>query len=163
MNLAEFNALPDHAARELLLSCCTAPRWAGEVAAGRPYSTVARLSVAAEDALTDSDVVDGLTGHPRIGERSADPRSSREQSKVSEAGDEVLSALADGNRAYEERFRHVYLVCASGRSAEELLGVLRARLDNDPVTEWRVVRAELAAINRLRLARVLGEQTGVTG
>ncbi|WP_028936003.1 2-oxo-4-hydroxy-4-carboxy-5-ureidoimidazoline decarboxylase [Pseudonocardia spinosispora] len=163
MNLAEFNELPDESARELLLSCCSAPRWASEVAAGRPYATVAQLGVAAEDALTDSDVVDGLTGHPRIGERSSDPRSSREQSKVSEAGEDVLSALAEGNRAYEERFGHVYLVCASGRGAEELLAVLRDRLDNDPATEWRVVRAELAAINRLRLARVLGEQTAVTG
>jgi 2-oxo-4-hydroxy-4-carboxy-5-ureidoimidazoline decarboxylase len=76
---------------------------------------------------------------------------------VAGADADVLAGLAEGNRVYEQRFGHVYLVCASGRSAEELLAVLRGRLDNDPVTERAVVRAELAAINRLRLDQLLGE------
>lgn len=71
------------------------------------------------------------------------------------ASPEVLAALAEGNRAYEERFGHVYLVCASGRSAEDLLSTLRSRLGNDPGEERAVALAELAAINRLRLGRLL--------
>jgi 2-oxo-4-hydroxy-4-carboxy-5-ureidoimidazoline decarboxylase len=76
---------------------------------------------------------------------------------VAGADPTVLAALADGNRAYEERFGHVYLVCATGRSAEELLDVLRTRLGNDPATERAVALGELAAINRLRIARLFGE------
>ena len=86
------------------------------------------------------------------------PTSRREQAGVT--GDETLAALAAGNREYEARFGHVYLVCASGRSGEELLAVLRSRLDNDPVTERAVVREELGRINRLRLERLAtGEGT----
>ncbi|MDT7705937.1 MAG: 2-oxo-4-hydroxy-4-carboxy-5-ureidoimidazoline decarboxylase, partial [Pseudonocardiales bacterium] len=72
------------------------------------------------------------------------------------AGDDVRAALAAGNRAYEERFGHRYLVCASGRSAEDLLGTLHVRLGNDPATERDVALTELAAINRIRLGRLFG-------
>ena len=72
-------------------------------------------------------------------------------------GDDVRAALAEGNRAYEERFGHVYLVCATGRSGPELLAVLRSRLRNDPAYERTVVRDELGKINRLRLQRLLEE------
>jgi 2-oxo-4-hydroxy-4-carboxy-5-ureidoimidazoline decarboxylase len=152
-----FNALPEDAARDQLLACCAAPRWAEAVVAGRPYRSVEALHAAAETALTDADVTDGLAGHPRIGERTEDPRSRREQRKVAGASADVLAELADGNLAYERRFGHVYLVCASGRGADELLGVLRDRLGNDPDTERAVVRGELVAINRIRLDRMLGE------
>jgi 2-oxo-4-hydroxy-4-carboxy-5-ureidoimidazoline decarboxylase len=152
-----FNALPEDDARRALLACCAAPRWAEEVTAGRPYRSIEALHAAAEAALTDADVADGLAGHPRIGERTADRGSQREQRGVSGASTEVLAALAEGNREYERRFGHVYLVCATGRGAEELLGVLRERLGNDPDTERAVMRGELVAINRLRLDRMLGE------
>ena len=110
------------------------------------------MQAAAEAALTDVDVADGLTGHPRIGDRSDDAPSRREQSGVAGAAPDLLAALAEGNRRCEERFGHVYLVSASGRGAEELPSVLRERLGNEPATEWVVVRRELAAINRPRLA-----------
>jgi 2-oxo-4-hydroxy-4-carboxy-5-ureidoimidazoline decarboxylase len=152
MNLDAFNALPPADAEHALLACCTAPRWAERVAAGRPYPTVDAVHAAAEAALTDADVADGLTGHLRIGDRGPDARSRREQSGVAGAPPEVLAALDEGNRRYEERFGHVYLVSASGRGGEELLAVLRQRLGNDPTTERAVIRRELAAINRLRLA-----------
>jgi 2-oxo-4-hydroxy-4-carboxy-5-ureidoimidazoline decarboxylase len=157
MTLGEFNALAAADAEGLLLTCCTAPGWARAVAAGRPYPSVETLHAAAAAALTDRDVADGLAGHPRIGDRTGDDRSRREQGGVAGAPPETLAALAAGNRAYEERFGHVYLVCATGRSGSELLGVLRERLGNDPATERTVVRGELAAINRIRLDRLLGE------
>ncbi|MDT5302312.1 MAG: 2-oxo-4-hydroxy-4-carboxy-5-ureidoimidazoline decarboxylase, partial [Mycobacterium sp.] len=86
--------------------------------------------------------------------------SAREQAGVTAADDDVRAALAAGNRDYEDRFGYVYLVCASGRSADELLAILTDRLDNDPDTERRVMRNELAKINRLRLKRLLSEPPG---
>ena len=152
MNLDAFQRPAPRRRRARAAACCTAPRWAGRVAAGRPYSSVEAMQAAAEAALTDVDVADGLTGHPRIGDRSDDAPSRREQSGVAGAAPDLLAALAEGNRRCEERFGHVYLVSASGRGAEELLSVLRERLGNEPATEWVVVRRELAAINRPRLA-----------
>lgn len=151
MNLESFNALPTTAALGELQACCNAPRWAAVVAAGRPYASVEALLAAADEALTDADLDPAMAGHPRIGDRTATGRSQREQSGVAAAGAAVLDALAAGNREYEGRFGHVYLVCASGRSAEDLLATLRSRLANDPATERKVALGELAAINRIRL------------
>lgn len=152
MGIAEFDALAAPDAERVLLGCCAAPRWACQVASGRPYGSADALLAAADTALTDVDLDPALDGHPRIGDRAAGGQSRREQSGV---GAVVLDALAEGNRAYEERFGHVYLVCASGRSGEDLLATLHARLGNDPATERAVALRELAAINRLRLARLL--------
>jgi 2-oxo-4-hydroxy-4-carboxy-5-ureidoimidazoline decarboxylase len=141
--------------RRLLLEVCSSPRWADAVAGARPYGTAADLFAAADRALaamSEADLDDALSGHPRIGERADHAASQREQSGVS--GEPTLAALAEGNREYEARFGHVYLVCASGRSGEELLAVLRERLGNDPATERAVVRDELGKINRLRLERL---------
>ncbi|GAA0940572.1 2-oxo-4-hydroxy-4-carboxy-5-ureidoimidazoline decarboxylase [Pseudonocardia zijingensis] len=157
MRLDEWNALDPAAAERELRQVCVAPRWAQEVAASRPHPDLASLQATAEVALTDADLDEAMAGHPRIGDRTAGGASRREQSGVAGADAEVLDALAEGNRAYEERFGHVYLVCATGRSAQELLDVLRARLGNDAATERAVALAELAAINRLRIARLFDE------
>src|SRR6185437_5354117 len=93
-------------------------------------------------------------GHPRIGDR-ASGRSHQEQAGVRTADAATVQALADGNEAYERRFGHIYLVCASGRSGAELLALLRERLGHDPGTEWGVVRGELGKINRIRLQKLL--------
>jgi len=148
----------DDAFRALLLSCCDAPAWAEHVLARRPFDGPEALLAAAEQELaatSEADVDAALAAHPRIGERPAGAASQREQSAALAADPAVLAELAEGNAAYEARFGHVYLVCASGRSAEELLAVLRSRLGNDPATERRVLRTELAAITRLRLLRAL--------
>jgi 2-oxo-4-hydroxy-4-carboxy-5-ureidoimidazoline decarboxylase len=157
MKIDEWNALDAADAERELRQVCAAPRWAREVAAGRPHPDVVSLQATAEVALTDADLDEAMAGHPRIGDRTAGGASRREQSGVADADAEVLAALADGNRAYEERFGHVYLVCATGRSAQELLDILRSRLGNDPATERAVALAELAAINRLRIARLVEE------
>jgi OHCU decarboxylase len=142
--------------RGRLLEVCASPRWADAVLGSRPFATPGALYAVADGALaglSDADLDHALAGHPRIGERAESAASRREQAGVS--GDATLAALAEGNREYEARFGHVYLVCASGRSGEELLAVLRARLRNDPATERRVVREELGKINRLRLERLV--------
>jgi 2-oxo-4-hydroxy-4-carboxy-5-ureidoimidazoline decarboxylase len=111
--------------------------------------------------LAPADLEQALAGHPRIGEgRTAGHWSRREQAGVHGADPATIQALADGNEAYERRFGHIYLVCATGRSAGQLLALLRERLGNDPGTEWGVVRRELAKINRIRLARLLDGETG---
>jgi 2-oxo-4-hydroxy-4-carboxy-5-ureidoimidazoline decarboxylase len=159
IGLTAFNALPDQRARELLLDCCHAGHWAAAVAAGRPYGSMTELLARAHAELTGEDVAEALAGHPRIGEAPAAGQSSRshsEQAGVGGADGTVRAELALRNRAYEERFGHIYLVCASGRSAPELLNILRHRLRNDPATERQVVRAELGKINDLRLATLIG-------
>jgi 2-oxo-4-hydroxy-4-carboxy-5-ureidoimidazoline decarboxylase len=158
VGLPAFNAMPAGQARAALLACCSAARWAERVASSRPYSSLAALLDRAAAALTDEDVSEALAGHPRIGQSPAKVQSSwsrTEQAAVSSAGDEVLAQLAEGNRAYEARFGHIYLVCAAGRSAPDLLTILRDRLRNDPAAERRVVRDELRKINELRLARLI--------
>ncbi|WP_405160349.1 2-oxo-4-hydroxy-4-carboxy-5-ureidoimidazoline decarboxylase [Nocardia sp. NBC_01499] len=158
--LAGFDALPDSAAIEALLGCCSSPEWARVLVAGRPYASVDALLDAAAAALaelSESEIDLALAGHPRIGERPDTAASAREQAGVATAEDAVRSALADGNRAYEARFGHIYLVCASGRSGSELLAILEDRLGNDAETERRVMRTELAKINRIRLTALLAD------
>lgn len=148
----------DEELRSALLACCHAPAWADRLAARRPFATLEALLAASDAELAASDEADvdaALAAHPRIGERPSGADSRREQSAVLAGGADVLTGLAEGNRAYEERFGHVYLVCAAGRSGEELLAVLRSRLGNDPATERSVLRGELAAITRLRLTRLV--------
>ncbi|WP_280491331.1 2-oxo-4-hydroxy-4-carboxy-5-ureidoimidazoline decarboxylase [Nocardia asiatica] len=160
--IAAFDALSDDAAYRAVLGCCSSPGFARALVDGRPYRSVEALLDASDTAsarLPEAELELALAGHPRIGERPRSAASAREQAGVRGAADAVRMALAVGNRAYEERFGHIYLVCASGKSAEELLALLDARLRNDPETEREVVREELAKINRIRLRALLEEQS----
>jgi 2-oxo-4-hydroxy-4-carboxy-5-ureidoimidazoline decarboxylase len=160
-----LNALPADAARQLLLACCASARWADDMLAGRPYASADELLARSDRVvagLTEADVGQALTGHARIGRPSgpAGGWSRREQAGVEAADQATIQALAEGNEAYERRFGHIYLVCASGRDGAELLALLRERLGNEPEAEWDVVRRELAQINRIRLARLMEEGAG---
>jgi 2-oxo-4-hydroxy-4-carboxy-5-ureidoimidazoline decarboxylase len=161
LGLAQLNALEQEQAEQVLLACCSSAQWASRVAVARPFASPDELYDVADAAvgdLSDGDLDDALSGHPRIGERVDGERgawSRREQSGIQAADARTLEDMAAANRAYEERFGHVYLVCATGRSAGELLGLLRTRLGNDAATERRVLRAELAKINRIRLVRLV--------
>jgi 2-oxo-4-hydroxy-4-carboxy-5-ureidoimidazoline decarboxylase len=162
VGLAVFNAWPAGRARDELLACCRAGGWAAQVAAGRPYPSLAALQARAAAVLTEEDVAEALAGHPRIGQSPAAGHSSwsrSEQSGVAGAAGQVQAELAAGNQAYEDRFGHIYLVCAAGKSAPDLLAILRARLANDPDTERQVVRSELIKINDLRLTRLIGAES----
>jgi OHCU decarboxylase len=157
--LDRLNRLPAAAAEAALRRCCASRRWAAAVAAGRPYPSAGALHQAAERSwwsLEPADWLEAFAAHPRIGERDhADATPRREQSGVAGASSATLAALAEGNRRYEERFRHGFLVFASGRTADELLADLRRRLAADPETELRVAAGEQAKITRLRLERLL--------
>jgi len=156
--LTRFNELPASAAREALLACCSSGSWAERMAGGRPYSSpqdAIRQSSVIVASLTMADLAEALAGHPRIGERPDTDQSQREQALVSTADAQTARELAASNLEYEARFGHIYLVCASGKTAKQLLGLLRSRLRNDTRAEWRVVRSELQKINAIRLRQLL--------
>jgi 2-oxo-4-hydroxy-4-carboxy-5-ureidoimidazoline decarboxylase len=166
--LARFNSAPVEAAEDVLQTVNAAPRFATEVAAGRPYPDVDTLVERAERisrSLSWEEVAIALGAHPRIGDRvagaSAEARSSRrEQSAMAAADDELRAAILAGNRAYEQRFDHVFLIRAAGRSAEEMLAELNRRLANDGDVERAEVTGQLAEITALRLRRWLEDERG---
>ena len=149
-----------------LHDCCGATRWIEAMMDRRPFESLEALNDAASAAfegLSASDWLEAFASHPRIGEREAGnvrseqsaAWSAREQAAATVADEDTQAALADANRAYEERFGHVYLVSASGRSADELLADCLARMANDPVTELQVAALEQRKITNLRLARLV--------
>jgi len=155
----EFNDEPADQAVQTLRACNAAPRFAAELVAGRPYRDAETLVARAEEVVRSlpwEDVAVALAAHPRIGDRvegsSAEAQSSRkEQSSMADADDETRRALLEGNRAYEERFDHVFLIRASGRSPDEMLAELRRRLDNDEDAERAEVTEQLAQITGIRV------------
>ncbi|WP_424534698.1 2-oxo-4-hydroxy-4-carboxy-5-ureidoimidazoline decarboxylase [Sphaerisporangium viridialbum] len=163
--LEGFNALSPPEAEGELLSCCASHAFARRVAALRPYDDPDGLGDAAEAAVLAlgwPDVLEALGAHPRIGDRAAGSGresswSRDEQSGTAGADRKVLAELAARNAVYEQRFGHVYLICATGLSAGEMLDRLAGRLLNDEETERAVVREELAKITRLRVAKLLAE------
>lgn len=159
VTLGSFNAAPAPDAERDVFACCASTAFAKAVADGRPYPDAAALLAAVDAAfstLTWDDITESMNGHPRIGDRTAQGgMSAAEQSGAAAATDEVKQGLADGNRAYEERFGHIFLICASGQSGQEMLAQLRARLKNNQDAERGVVRAELLKITRLRITKLL--------
>ncbi|MFE0027450.1 2-oxo-4-hydroxy-4-carboxy-5-ureidoimidazoline decarboxylase [Amycolatopsis sp. NPDC059021] len=161
--LAPFHALPGAAAERELLACCASPVWAAAVAAGRPYDDVDAVLRASDMELAVlgwDEIEKALSAHPRIGERAEGQGreaawSRREQSAAATADATVLAELAEANAEYERVFDRVFLICASGLSAAEILANLNARLGNDEQAERAVVREELRKIVRLRLERWL--------
>jgi 2-oxo-4-hydroxy-4-carboxy-5-ureidoimidazoline decarboxylase len=155
VSLASFNAVATEDAVAAMMSCCSSKRFAAAMAAGRPYASLAAAEAAvtaAFESLDWADVLEAIAGHPRIGDR-VKGQSAAEQSGVA---DSSRAALADGNREYEERFGHVFLIVAAGLSGEEMLDALRERLDNDPDTERKVAATELRKITVLRVRKALG-------
>ena len=160
MDLQEFNSAPADRLRPMLAACCDVPRWVDGILAKRPYGDLAALTAVADQSLRelDDDEVDrALQAHPRIGDRpqGAGAESAWSRNEQSGVGDEAREALAEGNREYEKRFGRVFLICATGLSAEEMLTSLRRRLTHDDATEVAVVREELRKIALLRLAKVV--------
>ena len=160
-----LNAAAPDDAEPALLACCASRRWAAVVLAARPYAGLPAL-IAVSDAtlaaLDWGDVEEALAGHPRIGERMRGTGreaewSRREQSAAATGDNDLRAALTAGNVEYEQRFGHVFLIRASGRTAPEILANLHQRLRNDDATERDVVRGELAGIVRLRLEKLLGQ------
>jgi 2-oxo-4-hydroxy-4-carboxy-5-ureidoimidazoline decarboxylase len=154
--LDRLNLEEPAAAEHDLLACCASRRWADELLARRPYHDLAQLRSVSEQvlkALDWADVEQALAAHPRIGDRAAGTSTEAGWSRDEQAGATPNDDLVAGNAAYEERFGHVFLICATGLSGQEMLAALHARLGNDPDTERDVVREELRKIVDLRLGK----------
>lgn len=159
--LTRFNALEEYAALAVLREACAATAWAGRLVAARPYPTADDLYAASDAALaelTATDLQEAMAGHPPIGRpRPGDPASAREQRGMAGASEELTAEMLELNLAYREKFGHVFLICATGRTGEQMRDALRERIGNEPEREREIVRTELGRINRIRLARLLDE------
>jgi 2-oxo-4-hydroxy-4-carboxy-5-ureidoimidazoline decarboxylase len=161
-DLAErLNGLDAAALSDELRRCCASEAWIAGMTARAPFADAEAVFEAARDvwwALGPADWREAFAAHPRIGDRSlGEGWSKSEQAGVEGAPAEIARELARGNDAYERRFGFVFLVCATGSSAAELLAALKSRLGNEPDAELRIAATEQAAIMRLRLARLAGE------
>lgn len=154
---AYLNSLPGERAVTEFRRCCASEAWARRMAAVRPFDSDEALFDAAERvwwALSPDDWLEAFAAHPRIGERSESPWSAEEQAGMDEASRNLEEEIREGNRRYEETFGHVFLICATGLSAEEMAAALQRRLQNDAKTELRNAAAEQAKITRLRLEKL---------
>jgi 2-oxo-4-hydroxy-4-carboxy-5-ureidoimidazoline decarboxylase len=166
VNMAQLDAMPAAEAVELLSACCGARRWVQRMLARRPFeSTVALLEAADREwvSLSPEDWREAFSRHPRIGENAGDTTqteqgrrwSAGEQRGMEQAGAGVREALARANREYEARFGYIYIVCATGKSAGEMLAMARARLANTPESELLIAAQEQQKIMRRRLETML--------
>jgi 2-oxo-4-hydroxy-4-carboxy-5-ureidoimidazoline decarboxylase len=167
-DLAWLNQATPRDAAEALFRCCGCAGWAIALAASRPFASEQHLLAEAESrwaTASREDILEAFSHHPRIGDRDSlrdrFPRtgrwSEREQSTAAAADERVLDELARANREYEERFGHIFIVCATGKTAGEILSVLGERLGNDPGTELKIAAGEQMKITRLRLEKLLRE------
>jgi len=151
-----LNTLAD--ATAALRSTCASSEWVRKMNAARPFASWDTLLRAADDAWWSSDAAqwrEAFAAHPRIGEKKAGGWAAEEQSRAASASAETLMALEKINRDYEERFDHTYIVCATGRSAEEMLALAELRMANDAETELRIAGEEQLKITRLRLMKLV--------
>ncbi|MFF7187757.1 2-oxo-4-hydroxy-4-carboxy-5-ureidoimidazoline decarboxylase [Streptomyces sp. NPDC008222] len=157
--LVRFNTLEEHAASAALHEVCAATAWAARLLAYRPYRTADDLYAAGDAAtaeLTTADLQEAMAGHPPIGRPGpGDPTSAREQRGMTGASEELRAEMLELNIAYQEKFGHVFLICATGKTGEQMRDAVRERIGNAPEQEWEIVRTELGKINRIRLARLL--------
>jgi len=166
--LEHLNSLsPDKAELEFL-KCCGSMRWAHEMTNARPFADVDRLLGQADRiwwSSSEADWLEAFRAHPKIGEQKAAAAqseqarswSAQEQAGVADAATETKAALAARNQEYEERFGFIFIVCASGKTSEEMLAILNERLRNDPGTELRIAAEEQRKITRLRLEKLINQ------
>jgi len=164
--LARWNGLPQEEAAREIVACCGSGTWATKMASKRPIQDEATLLALSDEiwhALSEADRLEAFRSHPRIGESGADntvaPQSSawseQEQQKVAAADDAVKMALKWGNREYEQKFGRIFIVCATGKSANEILEILRRRLHNDDATELLLAAEEHRQIMHIRMKKWL--------
>ncbi|MEU4209372.1 2-oxo-4-hydroxy-4-carboxy-5-ureidoimidazoline decarboxylase [Streptomyces sp. NPDC026206] len=162
--LARFNAAGEQKARSALHEICASTAWANDILTGRPYRDAEELLTASDAAvarLGAADLAEAMAGHPPIGRPApGDLVSSREQRGMAGAPEELRAEMLGLNLAYQERFGHVFLICATGLTAAQMRDAIRNRIDNSPEREREIVRGELGRINRIRLARLAVQHAG---
>jgi OHCU decarboxylase len=171
--LDRWNKADESEALRAMIACCGAERWAEAMVALRPIENVMELSLAADrvwSTMEEADWMEAFGCHPRIGERGGIGErkaahasakslawSRQEQSSAEDAEDAAVAELAEGNALYEQRFGFTYIVCATGRSAEEMLKILNRRLANERATELREAAEQQRQITQIRLGKWLVE------
>ncbi len=171
MNYESLEALPPDEALQEFLKCCGSVRWAEAMVQLRQYASgidgLTRLGNAMWWSLEPSDWLEAFHSHPRIGEKLGEKKaadrvssqskqwSGQEQAGVQVATKETLDALAQLNQDYEQKFGFIFIVCATGKSAAEMLELLRERLSNEPDAELRIAAAEQAKITEIRLKKLV--------
>ena len=169
MEIQDLNTLPEEDAEKALLQCCGSKRWAQAMAHARPFQTPDTLIAKANDiwwSLAPEDWLEAFRSHPKIGEQKAAARisdqssewSGQEQAGMGSASRETADSLAELNRAYEQRFGFIFIICATGKSSEEMLAALRKRLENDSAAELPIAAAEQSKITELRLKKLVSCQ-----
>ncbi|QJX48334.1 2-oxo-4-hydroxy-4-carboxy-5-ureidoimidazoline decarboxylase [Hymenobacter taeanensis] len=166
MTIAELNHLPPTGLADALQKCCGSSAWVEAMRGIFPVADAEALLQKATtiwNSLSEADWREAFTHHPKIGDvnslkqkfASTSAWAAGEQGAVKEAPQQVLEALAAGNEAYEQKFGYIFIVCATGKSAEEMLALLQARLPNPPQQEILIARAEQDKITRIRLEKLL--------
>jgi 2-oxo-4-hydroxy-4-carboxy-5-ureidoimidazoline decarboxylase len=163
--LAEWNTCDEATAMEAMIACCGASRWAAEMVARRPISDLTSLSATADhvwERMEEPDWMEAFACHPRIGEQTAQHASeqsaawsTQEQSSTAAATVGLLTEVAEMNSLYEERFGFTYIVCATGKSVEEMLSIVKRRFANDRETELREAAEQQRRILQIRLRKWL--------
>lgn len=169
LTLTQFNASPQSDATAKLLTCCTSTVWAQQLTDARPFSDVDALLKASDKAWekaqqNEANLIQAFEGHPQIGNvatlkekyRNTQDSAAHEQSGANNADDAVLAALAKGNQDYLDKFGFIFIVFATGKSAQQMLDLLRARLPNERATELVNAATEQNKITRLRLQKLFG-------
>ncbi len=152
--------MPDVRAADVFRACCGSSRWVNGMVGRRPFKSLDAILIASGEewqSTNESDWHEAFGHHPRIGDRTASGWAGGEQARVLSAEESLQEKLAAVNQEYEDHFGHIYIVCASGRTAHEMLADARARMNNDPSTELRIAAAEQHKITQLRLQKLLGE------
>jgi OHCU decarboxylase len=165
-SLLRLNALSESEAESEFLKCCGSTLWARRMTGARPFDSVESLLASADAvwwSLDAEDWLEAFSRHPKIGEKEAARAqgegarqwSEQEQAGTNSADEETRLALAMANREYEQKFGHIYIICATGKSADEMLSILKERLGNDKETELRNAAEEQRKITHLRLRKLL--------
>jgi 2-oxo-4-hydroxy-4-carboxy-5-ureidoimidazoline decarboxylase len=168
MTLSKLNSLSPRDAVTFFRQCCGSVHWANAMAEMRPFTDASHLYSTAEEVWAKSsedDWKEAFTHHPKIGDikslrkkfASTAELASGEQSGVNSASEKTLKALAEGNRLYEAKFGYIFIVCATGKSAGEMLAILNERLNNIPSREIKIAAGEQAKITKIRLEKLLTE------
>ena len=166
MNLTQLNTLNVEEAKHGFMQCCTSSAWVNAMVQARPFADIKALSHKADlvwEKLTEADYLEAFEGHPQIGNvdtlrakyANTKALASGEQSSVNDAPEQVIAALAKGNADYLDKFGFIFIVCATGKSAEQMLALLQARLPNDKTTELLNAAEEQRKIFHLRLEKLL--------
>jgi len=164
--LDQLNGLARDEAENEFMKCCGSSKWAQRMVGARPFDDAHELLLSADSiwwGLNEADWLEAFSRHPKIGERKAEREqaaeaarwSSEEQAGTRDSSSEALSDLSEANRAYERKFGYIYIVCATGKTTEEMLEILNGRLRNDPQTEIRIAAEEQRKITQLRLKKLL--------